>query len=542
MYECPNCASNLRFNIDRQCMFCEACGTTMSPYDVAKESDAEVREDFEVTIFTCPQCGAQIVSEDNEAAAFCSFCGGSTILDARISHEKRPERILPFKMNKYDCITAFKKMTKRSIFSPSSVKNYRDVDSFRGIYMPYWMYSVGKNGHVCYDVRKTLSKYRGDYEYIDHFNYETDLDANYNGVTFDASSSFSDRLSQAIEPFDTNKLEAFTPAYLSGFYADTLDVDGDIYDSEVQKLTSEALYSKLNSDPAMRGYSTTYDKAKNHIYTSVSKRTLVMLPVWFMSLRHKEKGKEDRVAYIAVNGQTGEACADLPISIGKYMIGSLIAALGFFLIFSFLLPVFQNKVPPVIAAVLAVISGAVYANQNSRIKKQENGEDDAGLMFAKKKGLLKSQPKFDMVTGKKIKNDDADSKINFLGIKFNPALVAIVVSIAVVVGLFVINPVSDIPYYAGTIVSLLMIFMLLYKLMKRYNRLTTRKMPQFNRTGGDDSAKTTVRDYERKGATQGMINQQGPGNNQGPVNQQAAYDQGAYTDQSINSNGGGTAQ
>ena len=49
MYECPNCASNLRFNIDRQCMFCEACGTTMSPYDVAKESDAEVREDFEVT-------------------------------------------------------------------------------------------------------------------------------------------------------------------------------------------------------------------------------------------------------------------------------------------------------------------------------------------------------------------------------------------------------------------------------------------------------------------------------------------------------------
>ncbi len=65
MYECPNCASNLKFDIARQSMFCEACGTVMSPYDVTKEADAEEREDFEVTIFTCPQCGAQIVSEDN---------------------------------------------------------------------------------------------------------------------------------------------------------------------------------------------------------------------------------------------------------------------------------------------------------------------------------------------------------------------------------------------------------------------------------------------------------------------------------------------
>ncbi|MCR5322042.1 MAG: zinc ribbon domain-containing protein [Lachnospiraceae bacterium] len=499
MYECPNCASNLKFDIARQSMFCEACGTVMSPYDVTKELDAEEREDFEVTVFTCPQCGAQIVSEDNEAAAFCSFCGGSTILDSRISKEKRPEFILPFKRTKDDCLTSFKSMTKRAIFSPNEVKDYKDIDSFRGIYMPYWMYTAVKQGHACYDVRKTISKYRGDYEYIDHFNFDTDLDVNYTGVTFDASSSFSDRLSQAIEPFDTNQVEKFTPSFLSGFYADTLDVDGEVYDKQVEELTTQAVFSKLNSDAVMKGHSTTFDKAKKQLGTSIAKRTLVMLPVWFMSLRHKETGKEDRVAYVAVNGQTGEACADLPIDIKKYMIGAVIATVAFFALFT-LLPTMKPLILTIISGIFAIVSGIIYYSQNATIEKQEKGEDDEGMMFARKKGILKAIPKFDTITGKKLKYTDPDSKINFLGIKFDPAGTAIIASIVIAIGLFLLRPVSDIPYYVGTMIILVLVFMLLYKLMKRYNRLVTRPLPQFNRTGGDDSAKTAIRDHERKEA------------------------------------------
>lgn len=499
MYECPNCASNLKFDIARQSMFCEACGTVLSPYDVTKESDAEEREDYDVTVFTCPQCGAQIVSEDNEAAAFCSFCGGSTILDSRISKEKRPQFILPFKRSKDDCLTSFRNMTKRAIFSPDEVKDYKDIDSFRGIYMPYWMYTAVKEGHVCYDVRKNISKYRGDYEYIDHFNFDTDLDVDYTGVTFDASSSFSDRLSQAIEPFDTNQIEKFTPSFLSGFYADTLDVNGEIYDKKVEELTTQAVFEKLNSDPVMKGHSTTFDKAKKKLETSVTKRTLIMLPVWFMSLRHKEPGKEDRVAYVAVNGQTGEACADLPIDIKKYMIGAAIATAAFFLLFT-LLPTLKPLVLTIISGVIAIISGIIYASQSSTIASQEQGEDDEGVKFARKNGILKNMPKFDTVTGKKLKYGDPDAKINFLGLKFNPAATAVIGSIVIAGLLFLFRPVSDIPYYVGTMIILVLVFILLYKLMKRYNRLVTQPLPQFNRTGGDDSAKTAVRDHERKEA------------------------------------------
>ena len=91
MYECPNCAGNLKFNIARQQLHCEYCDTQVDPYSFHKEKDAgeEPPGEYEATVFTCPQCGGEIVSEDTTAATFCSFCGAAAILDSRISKKRR---------------------------------------------------------------------------------------------------------------------------------------------------------------------------------------------------------------------------------------------------------------------------------------------------------------------------------------------------------------------------------------------------------------------------------------------------------------------
>ena len=108
MLSCPNCGGNLKFDIPSQQLSCEHCHTLFDPYDFdGKTSDAEESKtfdgDYEVTIFTCPQCGGEILSTDNAAAGFCSFCGASTILYSRISHEKRPNYIIPFQKTKEQC-------------------------------------------------------------------------------------------------------------------------------------------------------------------------------------------------------------------------------------------------------------------------------------------------------------------------------------------------------------------------------------------------------------------------------------------------------
>ena len=476
MYECPNCAANLRFSIEKQKLWCEACGTELSPYEVVKDRDAEEREVFEVTVFTCPQCGAEIVSEDTEAAAFCSFCGGSTILDSRISEARRPAHIIPFTRTKADCAASYKKLVKKSLFMPSELMSTKNIDSFRGIYIPYWMYETELEGHVCADVASRHSTYKGNYEYVKHYNYETDVKTNYKGMTFDASGAFSDNLSNAIAPFDTTQLQPFTPSYLSGFYADTMDVNWDTYSEDVTDLVAEDCTERLMNDPALRDYKVDADKMKPQLTPSVGKKVLTMMPVWFMSIRHKYPGKEDRISYVAVNGQTGEAAGDLPISFGKYFIGSLILAAAIFALMFF--TVSLNRVSStVMSCVLLITMAITYYAQENKIRKWESGEDDKGQKAAH---ILTPAKNFDPMTGKRIRQKLSASGFD----KFK-----IVCGILMTVLLVWVMPIYDWMFYAASILQMAFIFHFIYKLMRRYNLLTTRRLPQFNRTGGDDSAK-----------------------------------------------------
>ena len=476
MYECPNCAANLRFSIEKQKLWCEACGTELSPYDVVKDRDAEEREVFEVTVFTCPQCGAEIVSEDNEAAAFCSFCGGSTILDSRISNAKRPAHIIPFTRTKADCAESYKKLVKKSMFMPNELMSTKNIEGFRGIYIPYWMYETQLEGHINTDVESIHHKYKGNYEYIDHYRYETDVKTNYKGMTFDASGAFSDNLSNAIAPFDTTQVQPFTPSYLSGFYADTMDVNWNTYAEDVEDLVAEDCTERLMKDPALREYKADPEKLKPQLKPAVGNKVLTMMPVWFMSIRHKEPGKEDRISYVAVNGQTGEAVGDLPISLGKYLIGSLILAVAIFALMFF--TVSLNRISStVMSCILLIVMAIVYYTQENRIKKWESGVDDKGQKAAQ---IKTKSNNFDPMTGKKIRAKYMPSFFDKLKIFCGIAITAL---------LILTVPIHDWMFYAASILQMAFIFHFIYKLMHRYNLLTTRKLPQFNRTGGDDSAK-----------------------------------------------------
>ena len=87
----------------------------------------------------------------------------------------------------------------------------QEVKKIRGIYMPYWIYSFEKNG----PVSASGSRYNhreGDYIYYDDYSLTTDVNAECKGITHDATSNFSDRLSEAIAPFSVIEKKEFSPA------------------------------------------------------------------------------------------------------------------------------------------------------------------------------------------------------------------------------------------------------------------------------------------------------------------------------------------
>lgn len=378
MYECPNCGGNLKFDITSQQLSCAYCNAQFDPYKITKEKDAEEDAFYDVTVFTCPQCGGEIYSTDNTAAGFCSFCGASTILDSRIGREQRPGFIIPFAKTKEDCKKAYSKMIKHALFAPKELKEEKYIDSFRGIYMPYWVYYITQKGMIY--LKGTKSHRSGDYIITDHYNLKGKLNNHYKGLSYDASSSFADNISERIAPFDVKNMKGFTPSFLSGFYADTADVDQSVYKEDAIESANTQTEKYLTSRSDMKKFKLAECNDLSLRYHTKSETVEVaMFPVWFLSYRNG-----DRVAYATVNGQTGKVVADLPVDIRKYMGGSLILAIPIFLLLN---SMFTFK-PSIILNIVEWISLFViilHAVEMKQIVRKEDNQDDKGAMEAKRK-------------------------------------------------------------------------------------------------------------------------------------------------------------
>lgn len=375
MYACPNCGGALRFDIPSQQLKCEQCGTQMEPHSYEKEQDAEVTTEYETTVFTCPQCGGEILTADNTAAAFCSYCGAPVILDSSIRKEKRPRLIIPFQKTKEDCKKSYIRLMRQAWFAPKELKDPSYIDSFRGIYMPYWLYVINQQGEI--DLEGTESYRSGDYIVTDHYNLSCDVDASYAGMSYDASSSFSDTISEEIAPFDAHEVKDFTPSYLCGFYADTADVADDVYLDQAYDTANQETYGRACAMPEFAGVEIHPARSMmsgNGMNSVCDRKDSAMFPVWFLAYR-----KKDRVAYATINGQTGKAAADLPVDEKKFVAGSVLLALPIF----FLLNTFLTLTPGnmlLFAAIFTLVGALIYLLGIRAVVQHNDHDDDLGFL------------------------------------------------------------------------------------------------------------------------------------------------------------------
>lgn len=478
MFECPNCGGNLKFDISSQQLACENCQTMADPYALdTKEKGAIEQTNFDATIFTCPQCGGEILSTDTSAAEFCSFCGASTILYSRIRKEKRPGYIIPFQKTKEDCKKAYSSFMKKAIFAPDDLKDPKRIDSFRGIYMPYWAFHMTQNQP--FSLKGTRTHRRGDYIYTDHYALSGEIEASYKGLSYDASSSFDDNISEKLAPYNIKEMKPFTPAYLSGFYADTSDVDASVYAPDAKEIANDTSMDEIYRTPAFSSYSL-MGGSDIHLNTDVSKADSAMFPVWFLSYRNG-----DRVAYATVNGQTGKVVSDLPIDLKKYMIGSLLLAIPIFILLNLFFTITPRTLLG-ITTVIAIISMFLFIGESSQIKKKEAGENDRGKMYRER--LRTDAGSQTSNSSSAAKSFGKEAGIGKTYKKKSLGLLTSLVAIALGIALFVLNPADDLFFYGAAILSLAGIFITVKDIMHNYNILATRRLPQFDRTGGDDNA------------------------------------------------------
>lgn len=547
MYRCPNCGGEMVFSPEKQKLVCAYCDSefTVEEFDHKKGVNAEEHENafeqaaddqyYQATVFTCPQCGGELISTSDTAATFCSFCGASVLLQSRISKQMKPDFIIPFKKTKEECKSEYKKMISRAWFAPSVMKKESEIDKFRSIYMPYWIYSYDYSGKL--QVKGSTSKRRGDYIYTKHYNIVSHIDLDYEGIAYDASSSFSDNLSEAVAPFNVGDAEEFRTAYMTGHYADTKDVDSDLYEADAAKAVRDHAAKALSQKGEYGKYGADESDIANGFEPGLKNVKLGFFPVWFLSGRNK---KGDRVSYAVMNGQTGKIAADLPVAFSKYLIGSVLLAIPIYLILTFLLNLtLTPRILLGISLALGLVSLLIANSQVNKVYTRENNLDDKGWLAIQGRTLNQTKT-IKTKSGKEIevKMKDVASSFGWVGalvvgygiiriIGIVPfILIPILLILFVVVPLvkragkekgtgetypapfkdklavflkpglgmiaslvvFIWNPPNDLIHYGVAIAALVLIAWSFADIVSAHNKLTERKLPQLGRRGGDEDA------------------------------------------------------
>ena len=271
--------------------------------------------------------------------------------------------LIPFQITREQCFARFQEMLKKSFCADHKLKGNITADSFRGIYVPYHIYKASAVGTITLEGTET----KGNDTY--YYNTDVALNHHYAGIMHDASKEMPDSISEHITLSEdcTDKFVPFSPAYLSGFYADVPDTDPEKY---LDYARAEAIRKALDDTmPALKDDSLSYSVGtaeKKLVEIADAAHTGdTMLPVWFMSMK-----SGSRMLYAVQNAVTGEMWADIPMDISRF--GLVAAALAALLFALFNVSLFLPAGLVLSAAMLLAVFAQVAVNgQRTKIRDQE---------------------------------------------------------------------------------------------------------------------------------------------------------------------------
>ncbi len=330
-FPCRRCGAKLVFRPGTGSMTCAYCGIA----DPIPTSEQEIRElDYrthlarlagtaeriETPTVKCSACGAEVDRPTHATAFACPFCG-TDIVTAATSHKRlKPRSLLPFRVRRDQARSAIGQWLKSLWFAPSALKKFARMDSrLNGMYVPYWTYDC-----------RTTSRYtgeRGD-DYWATETYTTTQNgrmvtrtrqvrrtrwtpvsgvvrAPFDDVLVNASHSLPREHTERLEPWDLENLVPYADEYLSGFRAESYQVDL-VQGFEVARQTIDAAIHRLVESDIGGDHQRVHS-----IHTQYDDITFkhILLPVWITAYRFKRK-----VYRVLVNARTGEVQGERPWS------------------------------------------------------------------------------------------------------------------------------------------------------------------------------------------------------------------------------------
>ncbi len=331
-YKCPACGAGLKFDPVKQDFTCEYCDSVFKEEDFLEkdgslecespESNKPDEAEFEnAVLYVCPSCGAQVVTDETTAATTCYYCSNPIVLSGRLSGKFKPDRIIPFKIDKNGAIQKFKELCGKKKFLPKQFISDARLEEIKGVYFPYWYIDCGANGNINATSRQVRTWVVGNMQHTEttvrgHFRQG---EMSVRNMPEAALKGKDKDIMKYVCPFNSNELVPFSMSYLSGFFAEMRNIET----AELEKAVDEKI-KQFSVEKLKDSIETVNVTVKNsQINVSEKSWSYNLLPVWVLSYKHKDKN------YIyALNGQTGKVYGELPVSNKKLgiLFGAVAAA------------------------------------------------------------------------------------------------------------------------------------------------------------------------------------------------------------------------
>ena len=108
------------------------------------KKNPKVTKDDKYVTYNCPDCGAQVIADENTAATFCVYCGSVAILKSKLTGNFAPDIIIPFSKEKEDADKEFANLAKGRPLVPKSFTLGRTVFPLH-------------TGHPCPEIRLVIA-------------------------------------------------------------------------------------------------------------------------------------------------------------------------------------------------------------------------------------------------------------------------------------------------------------------------------------------------------------------------------------------------
>jgi LSD1 subclass zinc finger protein len=306
---CTACGSM----IDEEDLFCPNCGTESPAKPAAASADAGDPSRIAKDNFDCKGCGASMSYDAQAKALRCPFCGSVNLVKQEDKKILSPKWVVPFAVAREKAVDAMRGWLGRGIWRPSGLAAEAEVVGMTPVYVPYWVFEAKTHAYWTADSSHTPPGARGHWYPLSGEN-----EGDYAGVLIGASGALAPRETNAICPFDLGQ----------GVPPEKVDLDN----VTVEEFSLSRKYARplarggldaLETDACAANYvpgSSRNVRVNLHV-TEMSSEP-VLLPVWIMAYRFR-----DRVFRFLVNGQTGRASGEAPVSYLKIAGAILIAAL-----------------------------------------------------------------------------------------------------------------------------------------------------------------------------------------------------------------------